>query len=152
VFQRPLRYLLYIVVAGFLGWLGWILVWNFAEGVIWLGYWAAGWGCGRDQIDSIRFTGEGLSSVGLFGARATRFWSGCVRLLAVGYMFSYFWTASTAIYLLLRHDVDATEMDEVFLDADATEQEPSLPAAVSEPSASPIANGESTEVTVDGPK
>ena len=52
-----------------------------------------------------------------------RFWAGCVKLLAVGYLFSYFWTASTAIYFLLRHDVDATEMDEVFLDADATEQD-----------------------------
>jgi hypothetical protein len=153
VFQRPLRYLFYIAVAGLLGWLGWIVVWNFAEGVIALGYWAAGWGCGQEQIDSISsYTGKGLSDVGLFGARIVHFCAGCVRLLAVGYMFSYFWTASSAIYFLLRHDVDATEMDEVFLDADATEQDASLPAVATDPSAAPIAGRESTEVTVDEQK
>jgi hypothetical protein len=136
--QRPLRYVFYIVVATFLGWLGWIFVRYFAAGTIWLGYWAAGFGCGSEQIESIIAGGEG------FGAGAIRFWAGCVRLLAVGYLFSYFWAASAAIYFLLRHDVDATEMDEVFLDADATEQEPALPAVAAEQSASPIVNGELT--------
>ena len=130
VFQRPLRYLFYIVVAAVIGWLGWILVRNFAAGVVWLGYWAAGWGCGErpDQVHPPA-GGDELSSVGRFGAGMIRFWAGCVKLLAVGYVFSYFWTASTAVYFLLRHNVDATEMDEVFLDADATEQESSLPAS-----------------------
>ena len=57
-----------------------------------------------------------------------RFFAGCVKLLAVGYLFSYFWAASAAIYFQLRRDVDATETDEVFLDADATEPSPELPA------------------------
>ena len=74
VFQRPLHYLFYIVVAGLLGWLGWIVVWNFAEGIIWLGYWAAGWGCGSDQIDSIAPTGIGcIGFDGRFGADADPF-------------------------------------------------------------------------------
>ena len=47
--------------------------------------------------------------------------------LAVGYFYGYFWTASSAIYLLLRRDVDATETDEVFLDADKSEPERGLP-------------------------
>ena len=153
VFQRPFRYLFYIVVAAFLGWIGWILVWRFAEGVIWLGYWAAGWGCGDAQFKSIYVVpGEDLNVVGRFGVHVIHFFAGCVKLLAVGYMFSYFWTASSAIYLLLRHDVDATEMDEVFLDADATEQESDLPAIAADQSASPVVGGESTEVTVDGPR
>ena len=58
-----------------------------------------------------------------------RFWAGCVKMLAVGYMFSYFWTASAAVYFQLRRDVDATETDEVFLDADAAEEEPPPPPA-----------------------
>jgi hypothetical protein len=128
-FQRPLRYLFYIVVAAVLGWLGWIVVQYFAAGVIWLGYWAAGWGCGKEQIDAILVPGGEMTKVGQLGAGMIRFWTGCVKLLAVGYLFSYFWTASTAIYFLLRHDVDATEMDEVFLDADAGEQAASLPPA-----------------------
>ena len=64
VFQRPLRYLFYVAVAAVIGWLGWILVREFASGVIWLGYWAAGWGCGSAQIDAIRAGGGDLSTVG----------------------------------------------------------------------------------------
>ena len=40
--------------------------------------------------------------------------------MGVGYLFSYFWTASTAIYYLLRRDIDATEMDEVYIEEEAT--------------------------------
>jgi hypothetical protein len=125
--QRPLRYLFYIVVAAVIGWLGWLFVKNFAAGVVWLSYWAAGWGGGEATINSILHPGDELNSVGRFGAGMIRFFAGCVKLLAVGYMFSYFWAASSAVYSLLRHDIDATEMDEVFLDADATEQESNLP-------------------------
>ena len=50
-----------------------------------------------------------------------------MKLLAIGYSFSYFGVASTAIYYLLRRDVDARETDEVFLDADASEQKFGLP-------------------------
>ena len=46
VFQRPLRYLFYAVVAALLGWLGWLLVENFAAAVVWLALWAASWGSG----------------------------------------------------------------------------------------------------------
>ena len=128
MFQRPLRYLFYVIVAAIVGWLGWLLVKNFASGVIWLAYWGAGWGCGQDTIASILKPDDKLSDVGRAGVWMIHGWAGCVRLLAVGYLFSYFWTASAAVYFLLRRDVDATEMDEVFLDADAAEQEPPLPA------------------------
>ena len=132
VFQRPLHYLFYIVVAGVIGWLGWLLVQYFAFGVIWMGYWAAGWGTGHAQIESILSGGEGFSG-GLI-----RFWTGCVKLLAVGYLYSYFWTAAVAIYFLLRRDVDATEMDEVFLDADANEQTFGLPAVTTDQAGAPV--------------
>ena len=41
-----------------------------------------------------------------------------IPLVAVAFLSSYFWTVSTAIYFLLRRDVDATEMDEVYLPDD----------------------------------
>ena len=50
-----------------------------------------------------------------------------MKLLAIGYSFAYFGVASTAIYYLLRRDVDARETDEVFLDADASEEKFGLP-------------------------
>ncbi len=136
LFQRPLHYLFYVVVAAIVGWLGWLLVQNFAAAVIWLAYWAAEWGSGAG--------GGEASGLGKFGVDLIHFWVGCVKLLAVGFVFSYFWSASSAIYLLLRHDVDATEMDEVFLDADATEQEPVAS------SAQPAATAENGESATNG--
>jgi hypothetical protein len=50
------------------------------------------------------------------GAGVVTFWLGILFLLILGFGYSYFWTASTIIYLLLRHSVDAHEMDEVYLE------------------------------------
>lgn len=77
-------------------------------------------------------------------------WSGCVKILGIGFLYSYFWTASTAIYFLLRRDVDATEMDEVFLDEEQSDEVDCLPkigedekgAPVVEESETPEADGE----------
>ena len=132
-FQRPLHYLFYVAVAGAIGWLGWLLVQNFAAGVIWLGYWAAGWGCGAERIASILGGGEPLTGLGQIGAVLIHFWTGCVKLLAVGFLFSYFWSASTIVYMLLRRDVDHAELDEVFLDADLSE--PTAPVENVDPAA-----------------
>ena len=144
VFQRPLRYLFYIIVAGVIGWLGWIVVREFAAGVVWLGYWAVGWGCGHDTIASILTPDAKMGDIGRAGAWLIRFWAGCVKILAVGYCFSYFWTASAAVYFLLRRDVDAAEMDEVFLDADASEDQPPPPPVVD--SGPVVGNGAAGEV------
>ena len=50
----------------------------------------------------------------------------------MGYSYAYFWTASTVIYFLLRQDVDATELDEVFREADESEKEFGLPTLATE--------------------
>jgi hypothetical protein len=42
-------------------------------------------------------------------------------LLMLGFGYSYFWSASTIIYLLMRRHVDAAEMDEVYLEEDEQE-------------------------------
>jgi hypothetical protein len=145
VFQRPLHYLFYVFVAGVLGWLGWLLVQNFAAGVVWMSCWAAGWGCGSDQIKLILSGGKELGGMGSAGAMFVRFWVECVKLLAVGYLFSYFWTAAAAIYFLLRRDVDATEMDEVFLDADESEKTAGLPPVTTDQAGAPVVEGGTPE-------
>src|SRR5262245_26693817 len=45
-------------------------------------------------------------------------WLGVVFLLVVGFGYSYFWTASTIIYSLMRKVVDDTEIDEIHLEED----------------------------------
>ena len=62
VFQRPLRYLFYVIVAAVIGWLGWFVVENFAALVIWLAAWAASWGTGATRIQNLT-TGPGCRPV-----------------------------------------------------------------------------------------
>jgi hypothetical protein len=52
------------------------------------------------------------------GASLIRFWTGCVRLLALAYGYSFFWTAATGMFLLLRRDADAVETDVVLLEGE----------------------------------
>jgi hypothetical protein len=135
VFQRPLRYLFYALVAAVLGWLGWLLVANLAAAVIWLSLWGASWGMGADRLQKI--LGGELDGAAGGGVALITFWAGWIKWLALGYVYAYFWTASTVIYYLLRRDVDATEMDEVFLDADQSEKQFSLPPLVSDAAGAP---------------
>jgi len=137
VFQRPIHYLFYACVAAVFGWLGWLLVQNFAAGVIWLTYWAASWSGGAN-VDAIMGAGKPLEGIGYAGAAVIWFWAGCVKLVAVGFIYGYFWTAATAIYFLLRRDVDATEMDEVFLDADQSEETFGLPPLRTDAAGAPV--------------
>ena len=66
------------------------------------------------------------------------FWDSCIALLVAGYVFSYFWTAIARIYLLLRLQVDGTEMDEIAFDEQAeSEATYSLPPLVTDESGVP---------------
>jgi hypothetical protein len=137
VFQRPLRYLFYALVAAVLGLLGWLLVANFAAAVVWLSLWAASWGMGAERLEKI--LGGELDGAGGAGVALMTFWAGWIKWLALGYIYAYFWTASTVIYYLLRRDVDATEMDEVFLDADQSEKQFNLPPLATDAAGAPEA-------------
>ncbi|MFZ5831435.1 MAG: hypothetical protein ACOY3P_15225 [Planctomycetota bacterium] len=137
LFQHPLRYLFYAVVAALLGWLGWIFVQNFAAGIVWITYWAAGWGGGSERLAQI-LSGTEATGLAHLGGLLVRFWAGCVKLLAVGYLYGFFWSAAVAVYLLLRRDVDATEMDEVFLDADTSEPAEGLPPIATDEAGAPV--------------
>jgi hypothetical protein len=62
-------------------------------------------------------------------------WLYILFLLVLGFSYSYFWTASTIIYLLMRRKVDDTELDEIHL-----EEEPEqtwTPPATTPPAAEP---------------
>lgn len=157
VYQRPIHYLFYVVIATLFGWLGGILAYAFGTGVVYLALWGVSWSAGTARTELIvrevasrgvsivvppggmpaavatasgalphgpaPTTGEPsppkteeLNSVGRFGARLVAVWFGGVELLVVAFNFSFFWCAATAIYLLMRKQVDATEMDEVYVE------------------------------------
>jgi hypothetical protein len=82
---------------------------------------------------------SGLWWYNRIGAWMVAFWLGVLFLLILGFGYSYFWTASTIIYLLMRRQVDDAELDEVYFEEEDQEDyapPPSLtkPAA---PSPSP---------------
>lgn len=115
VYQRPLKYLAYAALAAVLSMLGGMLALGVAEAVIHLTNWAAGWGAGEPVGEWIARTRkqDGFES---WAPSLIWFWHGCVRLVALGFVYSFFWTASSAIYLLLRQDVDGTEFDEIYVE------------------------------------
>ncbi len=63
-------------------------------------------------------------------------------LLVLGFGYSYFWSASTIIYLLMRRKVDDTDLDEVYLEEDETEETYSasttMPAPAGAPAGAPL--------------
>jgi hypothetical protein len=72
-----------------------------------------------------------------FAAGLMAFWLGLIFLLVLGFGYSYFWSAGTLIYLLMRRNVDAAELDEVYLEEDEHEG-PYTPAPAPPPPASAI--------------
>jgi hypothetical protein len=75
------------------------------------------------------------NNIGLF---LVTIWLYLVFLLVVGFGYSYFWSASTIIYFLMRRKVDDTEMDEVYLEEEDTEEPYSAPTT---PASTPATTG-----------
>ena len=131
-FQRPLHYFFYVAVAAVFGLLCWTLVFLFSESIIALTFWAASWGSNisetiaaeRDGIARIQQiqaaannpTLDDDPAITMFGPHVIYWCNGLVRVIATAFTYSYFWCVFSAIYLLLRRDVDQTEFDEVWLE------------------------------------
>ncbi len=76
-------------------------------------------GFGRDYILSTYAwnAGQSIQEVQGFGFTFARWLMGS---LANGFLFSFFWTASAALYLTLRNEVDHTDFDDVDMDEQPT--------------------------------
>lgn len=85
--------------------------------------------------DSELPTNADLSETLAFGKRMVRFWNHFIRTLGAAFLYGLFWCLAAAIYLLLRKDLDATEMDEVYLAEDRRTYE--LPPLKDDPSGVP---------------
>ncbi len=84
----------------------------------------------KDYVDAISWNNS-------IGGWLVTFWLGVVFLLVVGFGYSYFWTASTIIYFLMRKKVDDTECDEIYLDEDESPPPPPPPMKEPAPAAKP---------------
>jgi hypothetical protein len=59
---------------------------------------------------------QSMSWYNYVGAWLVAIWIGAFFLIVIGFGYSYFWSASTIIYFLMRRQVDDTDMDEVHLE------------------------------------
>jgi hypothetical protein len=127
LYQRPLHYAFYGLVALLVAIPALAVAGVFADATGTLAMWAASFGMGRDRTAAVI---EGLGGAGplaaasaaaSWGVRAMGFWTRGLETLLSSFGWGYFWAIATAAYMLLRQDVDGTELDEVVLDEPGTE-------------------------------
>ena len=73
-----------------------------------------------------------------FGAALSSFWITLVFMLVIGFAYSYFWTASTQVYLLMRKRVDETDHDEVYIEEELPPQSPVVATPAPAPAPAPV--------------
>ena len=116
--QRAARYLAHAAASWIIGGIGLAVAFLFARVVVTLADWGVGLGApdplpSTDLADSVR-----------------AFWPRLVGVLVHAWAYSYFWSASSLIYLILRRDVDGTPWHDVYLPehaADTFAGDPSPP-------------------------
>ena len=123
VFQRPLHCLGYAAVAMLFGGFCWLIVANLCTSVVELSYWATSWGANvgssadeprMEVVQGLVSTAEPSSTLS-FARNTIVFWNGMISTLAASFLYGLFWCMASAVYLLLRKDVDDTEMDEIYI-------------------------------------
>lgn len=117
VYQRPLHFLFYAALALLVAIPALAAAGLLADASITFAFWASSLGMGHERTTALL---EGLRGSGplgeAWGARAIAFWTRGAGTLLGSFGWGYFWAIATAAYLLLRHDVDGTELDEVVID------------------------------------
>lgn len=158
VLQRPLNYFIYALIAVAFSGVCWLAATAVIGGTIQTAHWGASWGMNvfeanrsenladPAEIRAVEFlrnpstaselpTNADLSESLAFGKKMVRFWNHFIRTLGAAFLYGLFWCLAAAIYLLLRKDLDATEMDEVYLAEDRRTYE--LPPLKDDPSGVP---------------
>ncbi len=87
------------------------------------------------------------------GAFLASGWLYLALLLVLGFGYSFFWSASTALYLALRQDIESFDVNEIYLDEPDTEPEtiPAPAPAAPAPVVKPNTNGGVSLSVVDPP-
>jgi hypothetical protein len=122
VYQRPLRFAFYVLVAAVLGMIGQLIVSGFATATNQMTDWAISWGTGHERTAALatQFGNDAneptFEGSGIWAWRTITFWKHMLATLAAAYPLAYLFSASVGIYLLLRLDVDDTEMNEISVD------------------------------------
>ncbi len=109
--QRLGSYAALVALAWLGGMLGLALVDLLTSGVIRLTHWSVGLTAPSALTES--FFGSPPPSSSTIAGATHAFWLGAVRLVAHGWVFSFFWTAAAYLYLWLRLDIDGSPWTEI---------------------------------------
>ncbi|MFW5818034.1 MAG: hypothetical protein ACOCWV_05770 [Planctomycetota bacterium] len=149
VFAKPWRSALYGLAALVYGVVTYLFVRVFVYitlcGTQWFARGGVGWGGDAlspdaDKIDVIwaapqfdalwgRFNWHAMGPLETVGAVLIGFWTFLLAAMVAAYLLSYVASSTTAIYYLLRREVDSTDLDDVYVE-EADEQEFPAPQAV----------------------
>jgi hypothetical protein len=158
VYGKPLHYFFYVVVAALFGALCWAVVAGAGTLLLEFGFWALARGGTAREVEPIRQAALSFAN-GLPAnpQQDTAFTIGTtliglvvwlIQATVAAFRYAFFFTAASAIYLLLRQDVDEKEMDEVYLQEPArvvvTPAPHPAPAPAEEPPPPVAATGEAS--------
>lgn len=110
--QLPLRFVWYVAISWGLGTLGVLLVAVFSQLTVHLATWSTALGAPDELLFSLVRAPRSAGPVSV-AARVHTFAIWLVHLLAYSWVYAYFWTAASLIYLRLRTDVDGCEWDDI---------------------------------------
>ena len=134
VFQRPATLFLAVLLAEWIGHFGGSVV----SIVLNTGY----------NLIAQAFAMGSFGRLGAMNSWLDGCFLGIVPLLTTAFGFSFFWTASTAIYLVLRKDVDRAEFD--LIDMDSTLPAKPLPKLAESPEQAPKAQNPAQDPAPEG--
>ena len=135
VYNRPWYYLFLVILAIVYGSAAVFVVWLIACLLVHLSEWSVAAGMGAEAVNNLFracptflrraevIGGPEVDTGVIVAAAAVGIWLRIVALATIGFLYSYFWTAMTIVYFLLRKSDDDTDLDEVFL---PREDEPSM--------------------------
>lgn len=95
-----------------------------AAAVVHLGTWGLSLTAPPASLAGLGFPDVSGNPVPQSAAAIQAFWGGAVGLLARGWIYAYFWTAASIVYLILRNDVDGTAMTDIKDDRTSVESNP----------------------------
>lgn len=142
ILNRPWYALSLLALTVIVGSVGIVLVSLVCQFGVHLAYWGTAWGMGEanlTELTPLRYAAPPAdpaliapNSPETFGGTAATFWLRVLSWFVRGFVISYFWTAVTIIYFLLRLSLDAKPLDHVYVPvADAGDAPPlvGIPAA-----------------------
>jgi len=139
VYNRPWHYFFYLAVSGIYGAFVILFVFIVLFSTVYLSGRGVSTGLGIEQTSTLLQSAPNLlapNSQGLVGGVAdpaalttsignklATFWINGLAIVFVGFVHSFFWSAATVVYFLLRQSADGTAFDRVYMSEEETEDD-----------------------------